>query len=410
MSHTTPFHPRTSSLCTSFRYKDWNGYAAVCRFDAYSEREYYAVRHAAGLLDVSPLKKYDIRGPDGAVLLSRVMTRNIQRYGVGRVTYCALVDPFGKCLDDCTVARIGKDHWRMTSSEPWMRWLQRYARGLDLTVEDTSDSLCALALQGPAARAILAPITAFDMNKMRFFRVRRTTLAGCEVEISRTGYTGDLGYEIWIRKADALTVYDALMEEGRPHQIEPLGLDALDVTRIEAGFVLQGIDYFSAKDCIIESRKSTPDECGLGFTIDEEREVRFVGQDCVERERREGSRWGLVGLEIDWPALEALYDEYGLPPHLAPEACRLAVPVYSADGRRQVGQVTSTSWSPTLKKYIAIGQVYADQASEGTALRVEHTVDFERRHVPCTVVAKPFFDPERKRSTPGARARTEGEK
>jgi aminomethyltransferase len=408
MSRTTPFHPRTSALCSSFLYKDWNGFAAVCRYDAYSEREYFAVRHAAGLLDVSPLKKYDIRGPDGAVLLSRVMTRNIERFGVGRVTYCALVDPFGKCLDDCTVGRIGPQHWRMTSSEPWMRWLLRFARGLDVTVEDTSESLCALAIQGPAAREILAPITAFDMNKMRFFRVRPTTLAGCDVEISRTGYTGDLGYEIWIRPEDALTVFDALMEEGRPHHITPLGLDALDVTRIEAGFVLQGIDYFSAKDCIIESRKSSPDECGLGFTIDTERAVRFVGQDAVERERQLGSKWAMVGLDVSWSGLEMLYDEYGLPPHLAPEACRLAVPLFTEDGRRQVGQVTSTTWSPTLKRYLAMGQVFSDYADEGTRLRVEHTVEFERRHLPCVVAATPFFDPERKRSTPGARAASKG--
>jgi aminomethyltransferase len=408
MSRTTPFHPRTSALCSSFLYKDWNGYAAVCRYDAYSEREYFAVRHAAGLLDVSPLKKYDIRGPDGAVLLSRVMTRNIERFGVGRVTYSALVDPFGKCLDDCTVGRIGPNHWRMTSSEPWMRWLSRFARGLDVTLEDTSESLCALAIQGPAAREILAPITAFDMNKMRFFRIRPTTLAGCEVEISRTGYTGDLGYEIWIRSEDALTVFDALMEEGRPHYIEPLGLDALDVTRIEAGFVLQGIDYFSAKDCIIESRKSSPDECGLGFTVDLDRSVRFVGQDAVERERQQGSKWAMVGLDLSWSALELLYDEYGLPPHLAPEACRQAVPVFTEDGRRQIGQVTSTTWSPTLKRYLAMGQIYSEYAVEGARLRVEHTVEFERRHLPCVVVPTPFFDPDRKRFTPGARPASQG--
>ncbi len=402
MARTTPFHPRTSALSTSYLYKDWNGFASVCRYDAYSEREYFAVRQSAGLLDVTPLRKYEIRGPDGARLLARVMTRNIEKYGVGRVTYCALVDPYGKCLDDCTVGRIGKEHWRMTSSEPWMRWLHRYARGLDVSIEDSSDTLCALALQGPAARKILKPITDFDMDKMRFFRVRPTKVAGYDVEVSRTGYTGDLGYEIWIRPEDAVNVYNALLEEGRPHQIAPIGLDALDVTRIEAGFVLQGIDYFSAKDCIIEIRKSTPDECGLAFTVDLEREIRFVGQECVEREREEGSMWALVGLDIDWLALESLYDEYNLPPHLAPEACRLAVPIYTEDGRKQVGQATSTTWSPTLKKYIALGQVYAEYGKVGGALRVEHTVEFERRHLPCTVVEKPFFDPERKRFTPAA--------
>jgi aminomethyltransferase len=399
----TPFHPRTSALCGSFQWKDWNGYAAVCNFDAHSEQEYFAFRNKAGLIDVSPLRKYEIRGPDGGRLMSRVMSRDVEKFGVGRVTYCALIDEDGKILDDCTVGRIGKEHWRMTSSEPWLHWLRRHGRGLDVQLEDSSASLCALALQGPNAREILKPITAFDMDRMRFFRIRTTQLAGKEVQISRTGYTGDLGYEIWIQPQDALHVWDALMEAGHDHGITPCGLDALDVVRIEAGFVLGGIDYICSRQCLIEIRKSSPDECGLDWAVDlEGRQTRFVGQEAIERERREGSTWAFVGLDIDWEHLEALYAEYNLPPHLAPVACRDPVPIYSADGRKQVGQVTSTTWSPLLKRYIALGQVYAPWGEVGTELRVEHTVDFNRRQLPCLVVKRPFYDPPRKRFTPAS--------
>jgi aminomethyltransferase len=401
MLRTTPFHPRTSALCTSFRYKDWSGYAAVCRFDGHSEREYYAVRHSAGLLDVTPLYKYEVRGPDAARLLARVMSRDITRFGVGRVTYCCLVDRFGKTLDDCTVGRLGKEHFRMTSSESWFGWLRRHGRGLNVEVEDSTRRIAALALQGPSARAVLDPLVDFDMNRMRFFRVRKMKLAGVDVHISRTGYTGDLGYEVWMDAADALTVWDAIIEEGKPHQIQPIGLDALDVVRIEAGFVLQGVDYFSARNCIIEARKSSVFEVGLGWAVDLEREVPCIGHNALLREAEQGSPWALVGLELDWAHLESLYEEYDVPPHLAPEACRLAVPVYNGRGT-QVGQVTSSTWSPLLKRYLALATVRTSFAGTGTQLEVEHTVEYERRRVRANVVDKPFYDPPHKRSTPGA--------
>lgn len=341
-----------------------------------------------------------MHGPDAGRLLARVVTRDVEPLPVGRVAYCAMTDEHGKMLDDCTVFHLGPDHWRLGAAEPWKHWLIRHGRGLNATVEDTGH-LAALALQGPRSRDILAPLTAFDLDKMRFFRVRNTEVAGRSVQVSRTGYTGDLGFEIWMDPDDALPVWDALMEAGRAHQLVPCGLDALDVTRIEAGYVLGGIDYLCARQCLTEGRKSSPDECGLDWAVDLERTTRFVGQAAIERERREGSTWAFVGLHLDWEQLEALYDEYGLPPHLAPVACRDPVPIYSADGRTQVGQVTSTTWSPTLKQMLALGQVHAAHGAVGTQLRVEHTVDFERRQLPCTVVQRPFFDPPRKRSTPG---------
>jgi len=400
MPRTTPFYPRTSALCTSFAWKEWAGYAAACTYDAHTEAEYFAIRSTAGLLDVSPLYKLDVRGPDAARLLARVWTRDITAMSVGRVVYSAMCDAAGYMLDDGTIARLGPEHFRCTSSEPWGAWIGRHGRGMDVTIEDTTDELAALALQGPRAREILKSIVEFDMDRMRFFRVRSTTLGGIPVQISRTGYTGDLGYEIWMDKDKAVEVWDALMAAGRPHGMIPIGLDALDVSRIEAGFVLQGIDYVCADRCLIDAQKSTPDDAGLGWTVDLDR-APFIGQAAIAAERQRGPTWDLVGLEISWPELESLYGEYGVPPHLAPVACRLAVPLYDAEGT-QVGQATSTTWSPTTKRYLALGQVRRPHNALGTALQIEHTVEFERRRIKATVVNTPFFDPPRKRSTPGA--------
>lgn len=399
MARFTPFHPRTGPLATSLAYKEWAGYNAVCTFDRHSEREYFAIRNTAGLLDVTPLHKYEVTGPDAAALLARVFTRDIRRIGVGTVVYSAMCDEYGKMLDDGTVARLSKDHYRMTSSERWLWWLQRHARGLTVEIEDSTDRICALALQGPNARKILTSVVAFDMDKMRFFRVRRTTLAGVDVEISRTGYTGDLGFEIWMDNSNALPVWDALIAAGEMYGIEPIGLDALDVSRIEAGFVLQGIDYTTAVRCLLESQKSTPMEAGLGWTVDLERDA-FVGQAALLAEQQSGPAWDLVGIEIDWGELEALYGRYGIPPHLAPVACRSPLPLYDVRGRH-IGQATSNTWSPMLKRFIALAQVQKPFAELGTTLQIEHTVEYERHRISARVVERPFFDPERKRSTPG---------
>ncbi len=397
---TTPFHPRTSALCTSYAWKEWAGFAAVCHYTPHSEAEVFAVRSTAGLLDVTPLYKYDVKGPDAGAFLARIWTRDISTIGVGRVVYSAMCDEHGWMLDDGTIARLAPEHYRCTSSEPWYEWFLRHSRGFDVEITETTESICGLALQGPRARAILKGITEFDMDRMRFFRVRKTTVGGVPAWVQRTGYTGDLGYEIFCENEHALALYDAITAAGAPHGMVPMGLDALDVARIEAGFVLQGIDYITAKSCLIDALKSTPDDAGLGWTVDLDREP-FIGSDAIRAERERGPVWDLVGLEIDWEALDVLYAEEGIPPHLAPEACRLSVPVYDGEGT-QVGQATSTTWSPTCKRYLALAQVRRPHNFLGTELKIEHTPLFERRTLPATVVEKPFFDPPRKRTTPGS--------
>jgi len=403
MPKPTPFHPRTQALCHSYQWKEWAGYYAACNYDAHSEREYFAIRNAAGLLDVSPLYKYEFTGPDAAAVLARIMTRDITKLAVGRVTYSCWCDEDGKALDDGTVARLSKEHFRVTASEPWLLWFRRLARGADVTIRDSSRELAALALQGPRARAILDEVVDFDMNRMRFFRVRRMKLAGRDLWVSRTGYTGDLGYELWMAPEDALPIWDALVEAGKPHRMEPMGLDALDVSRLEAGFILQGVDYFSARFAVIEARKSSPYEIGLGGTVELDR-APFMGQAALKAERAAGSPWALVALSLDWEEIERLYASYDLPPHLAPVAWRSAVPVYASDGRTVIGQATSGTWSPLLKQSIALATVRTRHAAVGARLKMEYTVEYARQTVTATVVDRPLFDPERKRATPGVKS------
>jgi aminomethyltransferase len=399
MPTPTPFHPRTSELCTSLRWKEWAGCYAVCSYDTHADREYFAFRHAAGLLDVTPLYKYELRGRDAGALLARVWAKDVTKVKPGRVTYGCWTDEHGKVLDDGTVTCLDEGRYRMTSADPSFAWLERNAVGFDVEITDTSRTTAAVALQGPNARDVLCAATDDDgtLAGLKFFRHARATLDGVPVEVTRTGYTGDLGYEVWCDANDALQVWDGLMGAGRPYAIHAAGLDALDVTRIEAGFILLGVDYRSARRCFTDAQKSSPFELGLGWAVTLERDF-FIGQEALRREEREGSKWALVGVEIDWLELEQLYDRFELPLELPNAAYRTPIPLYR--DTQQVGYVSSGVWSPTLKRNIGIATVLADASALGTRLGVEQTVEFQRHRVTATVVEKPFFDPARKRSVP----------
>jgi aminomethyltransferase len=377
-------------------WKEWAGHSAVRSYDTCHEREYFAIRHAAGLIDVSPLYKYEVHGPDAAEFLAKVTVRDIRKLKIGRVTYLCWCDDDGKVVDDGTVSRLERDYCRVTAAEPALAWLARHARNYRVTIEDSTERLGALALQGPRSREIIEQAAARDLSGLRFFAVTRGRIAGTDVFISRTGYTGDLGFEIWVPRDSALAVWDTLLQAGKPFRIEPVGLDALDVARIEAGFIMNGVDYFSAHHCLIESRKSSPFEIGLGWTVKLER-APFIGQAALSSERRRGPVWSLVGLEYDWDEYEALFAEFDLPPQVPSGAWRDPVPVYDREGR-QVGQATSGAWSPTLKRNLALASVRSGSAAPGTRLRVEVTAEYQRRQITATVVETPFFDPARKRA------------
>ncbi len=393
----TPFHERTSKLCTSLFWKDWAGTHAVRSYDTSHELEYYAIHHAAALIDVSPLYKYEVRGPDAAALLAHVMVKDIRKLKVGRVAYVCWCDDDGKVTDDGTVSRLEEEHFRVTAAEPALAWLARHADRYRVSLEDSSRLLGALSVQGPNSREILKQAGGEGLDDLRYFGVVRTRMAGRPVWVSRTGYTGELGFEVWIDVPDALAVWDAVMEAGAPYRLHPCGLDAMDVSRIEAGYIMNGVDYFSAHHCLLESRKSSPYELGLGWTVSLDREP-FVGQAALRKEKARGSKWALVGLEYDWGEYEALFARFNLPPKVPSGAWRDPLPVYEAGGR-QVGQATSGAWSPLLKRNLALASVHADHAAPGTRLKIETTVEFRRNTVPVTIVKTPFYDPPRKRET-----------
>ncbi len=391
----SPFHSRTSQLCHSMRWKDWAGYYAVSSYTESHEPEYFAFRHSAGLLDVTPLFKYEVSGPDAPRFLARIMSRNVAKLKVGRVTYVCWCDDEGKVIDDGTVARLEKHHYRVTAAEPSLHWFERFRRGYDVTLEDSTTRLAALSLQGPNSRAILEASSDADLSDVGFFGLTSCRFGNAAGWITRTGYTGDLGYEVWVASTDAESVYDAIWEAGQSFAILPAGLDALDVARVEAGFVMNGVDYWSANHCLIEDRKSSPYELNLDWTVRLDR-APFVGQRALQREFQTGPERRFVGLVIDWDETERLFNSYGLPPELPVHAWRDGRPIYSIDGA-WIGMATSGAWSPTLKQNLALAQIQSDHAHEGERLKIEMTAEYRRHTVSARVTALPFFDPPRKR-------------
>jgi aminomethyltransferase len=395
MLRTTPFHARTAALCASHAWRRWAGYIVASSYELAHEREYHAIRSSAALLDISPLYKYRVTGTGAARLLDRVVTRSVATAATGQVLYSGWCDSAGKLLDDGTIHRLGEHDFRMTSAEPNLRWLEANASGLDVEIRDISDSTAALALQGPSSRAILQALADTDLAALRYFRVVATTLRGFAVHISRTGYTGDLGYEIWLDVDDALGVWDALIDAGADYGVAPAGMLALDVARIEAGLMLLDVDYVPARKALADRQTSSPYELDLGWTVDLRKE-HFVGRSALARESQRAPEWRFVGIEVEWDSLERLYAEVGLAPQLPATAWRTSVPIYA--GGEQAGYATSGGWSPLLKKYIALAHLTARWAKPGTPVEIEMTVEHKRRRAAARVAKKPFFDPERKRA------------
>jgi aminomethyltransferase len=393
----TAVHERTFPLCESLNYREWSGYYAVSAYEMHHEHEYNAIRNAAALIDVSPLFKYRLTGKDATRFVNRVITRDITKVKVDQVIYCCWCDEQGKVIDDGTISRLAENVYRWTAAEPNLRWFRQNALGLDVQIEDISDDVAALALQGPTSCRILKKLTGEDIGDLKYFRIAHRQIAGVNVDISRTGYTGDLGYEIWMPWREAVNVWDALMEAGRAFDIHPTGMLALDVARIEAGLILIDVEYTSSKKALIESQKYSPYEIGLGRLVNLEKEA-FIGKRALAEEKKRGSSRQLVGLDISWTDIEARFDALKLAPQIAGTASRAAVPVFR--GRRQVGKATSTTWSPTLKKMIALALVAPAHAATGTELEIELTVEAVRHTVRATVAELPFLNPPRKMATP----------
>jgi glycine cleavage system T protein (aminomethyltransferase) len=395
----TAFHERTMALCESLNYREWSGYYTVGVYEMHHEHEYNAIRNSAALIDISPLFKYRVTGRDATKFVNRVISRDIKKVSVDQVIYCCWCDPDGKVIDDGTITRLGENDYRWTAADPSLRWFQQNALGLNVKIDDISEQTAALALQGPTSGQLLHAAADANVANLKYFRVTHGKIAGVPVDISRTGYTGDLGFEIWMPWKDAVRVWDKLMSEGEIFDVHAAGMVALDIARIEAGLILIEVDYTSSKKAMIESQRYSPAEIGLGKLVDLKKET-FVGREALASEEKKGPARSLVGLEINWNEVEALYDKMGLAPQVPSMASRVAVPVYRAG--KHVGKATSTTWSPTLKKMIALASVEREHGAAGSTLNVEMTVESVRHTVSAKIVPLPFFNPPRKTAMPVA--------
>jgi aminomethyltransferase len=389
----TPFHPRISALVDSYDWNEWSGWLSPNSYELDNTHEYLAIRTSCGVFDTSPLYKYQIHGPDALKLMNRVVTQDVSRYGVGQSMYTPWCDDNGKIIDDGIVARVDEQLFRLTAAESTLQWLEDNAAHLDAAVEDITDAHAIMALQGPYSRDVLMRLTKADMAGLPYFSLIAVEVAGIPITLSRTGYTGDLGYELWVAPDKAVALWDAVFEAGKDYRIRPFGDYALSMARIEAGMLLAEVDYHSSKKVMYEHEKSTPLELGLGWTVRLEKD-HFVGQDALIADKKKGVSWNTIGLEVDLKSLEAIYARFGMPLYLPYRAWGDAVPVYS--GGKQIGKATSGTWSPMLKKYIAIAQVKTHYASMGTNVEMEVTVNAERHNARAKVVKMPFFNPPRK--------------
>ena len=393
----TAFHERTFALCHSLNYREWSGYYTVSVYEVHHEHEYNAIRNASALIDITPLYKYLITGRDATKLVNRIITRDINKVAVGQVIYCCWCDEHGKVIDDGTITRLAENKYRWTAADPSLRWFRQNGLNMDVQTEDISEKTAALALQGPTSAKLLKAVADADITNLKYFRMTSGKIAGIPVDISRTGYTGDLGYEIWMPWNDAVKVWDALMEKGKAFDLHAAGMLALDVARIEAGLLLIEVDYTSSKKALISTQKYSPYELGFSKMVHLGKE-NFIGRSALEKDSRNGVARQLVGLEVHWPEVEKLYDKFGLAPQAPSQASRVHVPVYS--GSKQIGKATSTTWSPLLKKMISLASLESEHSRAGNQVQMEITIEGMRLKVGATVVKTPFFSPARKTVVP----------
>ena len=383
----TPFHDRARALSQLDSFIPWSGYTTVDVFTTV-EQEYFAIRNATTLYDLTPMVKYRVAGPDAQRYLNRLVTRDVARLKVDRVCYCVWCDDSGHVIDDGTIFRLGEDEYRLCTAERQIDWLLDSARGFDVAVTEVTEQIAALALQGPTSCAVLKQLGLVGVERLKPFELRSFAAGDLRVAVSRTGFTGDLGYELWVAPQDATALWDALLMHGKSRGIRPIGSRALNLARIEAGFLAPNVDFVSAERTLRVGSSRSPLELGLGWLVDFEK-GHFTGRRALLEERRRGPRRQLVGLDIDGnkPAVNAL--------------------LYAdRSARNEIGSVSSAMWSPTCKRNIALAMVDAPHIKPGSSLWAEVYLNrelvWERRMCRARVVERPFFAPDRRRATPPA--------
>jgi aminomethyltransferase len=397
MIKTTPFHDRLAQLNETQRWGHWSGYLSALKYQMSSKHEYFAVRNSAGFFDTSPLYKHRISGRDAERLLAGVMARDIRQCRPGRAQYTVWCDDRGFVLEDGVVFRHSETDFLLTAAEPNFGYLGDLAGRLDVTIEDVTDQFGMLAVQGPRSREILAGL-APEVERLAYFEHADAKIASAPVTVSRTGYTGDLGYEVRVLRDDALSVLDALIEAGQGHGLRPFGEEALLMTRIEAGLVLIGVEFASSRYAWTDHDRVTPQELGFGWMLRglDADDRPFIGRDALRREKADGtSRWATVGLVLDWSDYDRVFNEAGLVPPKDETPQEYESMLYDDDGER-IGYATSLMYSPMLQRHIAMARVRPDLAARGTRVNLELTINHQYETVVAEVGRLPFFNPHRK--------------
>lgn len=380
----TPFHARTEAANKLWSWGNWGGYTTVLTYEDLA-MEHSAIRNTASVYDLSPMIKYRIEGPDATAYLDRLTLRNVSKLSVGGVQYTAWVNDAGHMLDDGTLFRLAADRYRLCCQERHLNWLLDSAFGFDVTIADETEEIAALSLQGPTSAEILR-LAGFDVSAVKPFRMAEFAFGTGRLMISRTGFTGDLGYELWTRPDLALPLWDALFAAGCLHGLRPIGSDALNMARLEAGLIITGYDFTPADTCVREDRLRSPLEMGLGWMIDWDK-GHFTGKAALVAQRAAGPKWSFVGLEIGG--------------NISAEGA-----ILYHNQKTEVGVITGAIWSPALKKNIAMAQILTRHATSGNvwaeiyALRELH---YEKLMMPARVVERPFFVHPRRRATPPGR-------
>ena len=395
---TTPFHPRTSELNETGLWTHWAGYLSAIKYHLSEKLEYFAVRNAAGLFDTSPLYKYRIQGADAATYLSGVLARDIATCRPGRAQYTIWCDDRGFVLEDGVVFCHGEGDYLLTVAEPNQAYLENLVGLDDVTITDVSDELGALAVQGPNSRRMLAALSP-DIEDLGYFAHTETKIGDVPVVASRTGFTGDLGYELWVEADRAVELWDLVMEAGAPLGAQPIGETALLMLRIEAGLVLRGAEFSSSRFAWTDAQRSTPFELGLGWLLRgiEATDRSFIGKQALIAEQAAGSRWSMVGLMTDWAAWDELHDSSGVLPTKDHTPIQEESVLYDGDHRR-VGFVTSAMYSPMVQRHVALARVLPELAEPGTTVYQEVLLNHQLHYVPAHVVELPFYNPAHKTS------------
>jgi len=394
---TTPFYDRLSALNETGLWEHWSNHLAAVRYQMSEKFEYFAIRNSAGLFDSSPLYKYRITGPHAERFLAGVLTRDIRTCVPGHAQYTVWCDDRGFVVEDGVVLRHAKDEFLLTAAEPNLAYFEGLTDGLDVGIEDVSDQWAVLAVQGPRSRDLLASL-ARDVAELPYFGHLATKVARIPVRISRTGYTGDLGFEIWVRSEDALALWDAVWAASRHRHIIPIGMTALYMARIEAGLVLLDVDFQSSRYAWTDAQRTTPVELGLGWMLrGVETDARaFIGRDAIRRELAgTTSRWKLTGLVVDWRDYDRIYDDAGLIPPKDHTPIQDEYYIYD-DELNQLGYATSQMYSPMLQRHIALARVPLDRLTPGSRVKLELAVNHRYEYFDAQVARLPLFNPARR--------------